>query len=245
MATAKKYLEEEIVNETKDLSVFTGSLRDLSANRYVNAYNLDFPKEGQRGDSSELDDSNLKEDDTGSAPEPKLTEQDRDELADAFRDALDQIDDPGVDAKKLKAIFGDLAMSGRLTEVFAFCSGLVLQPPAKAPELWNRDGGETPGDAVARIYGYWLERDRMHYAALRKLDPTLSSHFARWKRLNQTLVPETVAEKLLTLSEFNTRLMNRLDEVSADERYRLDQVKRQRESEGRRISLSNKTPQSP
>jgi hypothetical protein len=166
----------------------------------------------------------VKNKESGDDQSPALQNSSYPELVRSFEEALTA--DGGqthVDVKAVSEAMVDLARSGRLGDWFARATEMANEPPTRAPRSWEPASGQTPAEAIVDVFGYWIDRGRFHLGVLRSLNRPLYDSFYSWKRSNQ--VPESLAEKLLTSTEYNTKKLAENPPDNPVERVRLQRVK--------------------
>ena len=155
-----------------------------------------------------------------------LTAEERTLVSAFARAVIRERDHNRPDLEAVAAALDDVSVSGRTEELFQRIQYLSTLPPARAPFRWDSSTGEFSGDAIARIYGHWLESDRMHQGVLRTLDPPLYRAFVNKKRANP--MPPLVAEKLVTKKVFNTRRLEGSSIEDFEGRLRLRRLRNSR-----------------
>lgn len=120
---------------------------------------------------------------------------------------------PDIDTAALARDIEEIALAGRLPELFSLMSDLAKQPPVRAPKKWDPESGIPPSVAVVETFGHWLARGSFNQSTLRSLDePLYAAHYSR-KRVKKLSEAERKAvayleEAMPTLKEFNTRLLS-------------------------------------
>lgn len=132
---------------------------------------------------------------------------------------------------QLIALIGQAEFSGQIPLLIRRLTELANEPPARAPALW--DGETAPAIWIKNTYQFWIDQQLFHTGILKKLDEHCYDKYFSRKRAKRMKGEEAAAQaylndKLLSESEYYTKRLDNLSNLSELEQFQLQRVKTKR-----------------